>query len=93
MGLFYSKYQEDDDCLRIEDLPVEIMVEIFSYLDTNEKMKVSMVNKRWFGIVNKERILRISTIVSEYLDTLDIEEITKVFVLNKSLENMFDIPK
>ena len=31
--------------------------------------------------------------MSEYLDTLDIEEITKVFVLNKSLENMFDIPK
>ena len=93
MGLFYSKYQEDENCLQIEDLPVEIMVEIFSYLDTNEKMKVSMVNKRWIGIVNKERILRILTIVSEYLDTLDIDEITKVFVLNKSREHMFDIPK
>ena len=90
MGLVYSKYQEDKNCLRIEDLPVEIMVEIFSYLDTNEKMKVSMVNKRWFGIVNKERILRILTKVSEYLDTLGIEEITKVFVLNKSREHMFD---
>ena len=93
MGLIYSKYQKDENCLRIEDLPVEIMVEIFSYLDTNEKMKVSMVNKRWFGIVNKERILRILTKVSEYLDTLGIEEITKVFVLNKSREHMFDIPK
>ena len=93
MGNFNSKYQEDENCLRIEDLPVEIMVEIFSYLDTNEKMKVSMVNKRWFGIVNKERILRILTKVSEYLDTLGIEEITKVFVLNKSREHMFDIPK
>ena len=93
MGLVYSKYQEDENCLRIEDLPVEIMVEIFSYLDTNEKIKVSMVNKRWFGIVNKERILRILTKVSEYLDTLGIEEITKVFVLNKSREHMFDIPK
>ena len=57
MGLFYSKYQEDENCLRIEDLPVEMMVEIFSYLDTNEKMKVSMVNKRWFGIANNGSIL------------------------------------
>ena len=49
-----STNQEDENCLRIEDLPVEIMVEIFSYLDTNEKVKVSMVNKRWFGILDKE---------------------------------------
>ena len=50
MGIFYSKYQEDENCLQIEDLPVEMMVEIFSYFDTIEKRKISMVNKRWFGI-------------------------------------------
>ena len=50
MGLFNSKHQEDDKCLCIEDLPVEIMCQIFGYLDTNEKMKIAMVNKRWFGI-------------------------------------------
>ena len=50
MGLFNSKHQEDNNCLCIEDLPVEIMCQIFEYFDTNEKMKIAMVNKRWFGI-------------------------------------------
>ena len=50
MGFFNSKHQEDDNCLCIEDLPVEIMCQIFGYFDTNEKMKIAMVNKRWFGI-------------------------------------------
>ena len=30
------------------------MVEFFSYLDVNEKVKVSQVNKRWFQVVNNE---------------------------------------
>ncbi len=54
MGIFYSKQHDDENCLRIEDLPVEIMVEIFSNLSKTEKMKVSMVNRRWFGIANNE---------------------------------------
>ena len=55
MGNFNSKYQEDENCLRIEDLPVEIMVKIISYLNTTEKIKVfSMVNRRWFDIANNE---------------------------------------
>ena len=54
MGLFNSKHQEDENCLRIEDLAVEMMVEIFSYWNKTEKMKVSMVNNCWFGIANKE---------------------------------------
>ena len=54
MGCFNSKHEEDENCLRIEDLPNEMMVEIFSNLNNNEKMKASMVNRRWFGIVNKE---------------------------------------
>ena len=45
---------EDESCLQIEDLPGEMMVEIFSYFDTNEKLKISMVNNRWFGIINNE---------------------------------------
>ena len=40
--------------IRIEDLPVEMMVKIFSNLKKTEKMKVSMVNRRWFGIANNE---------------------------------------
>ena len=55
MGLFNSKHQEDENCLRIEDLPVEIMVEIISYLDKTDKIHVfSMVNRRWFDIANNE---------------------------------------
>ena len=54
MGIFYSKYQEDENCLQIEDLPDEMIVEIFSYLNKTEKIKISMVNKRWFGIINNE---------------------------------------
>ena len=50
MGSFNSKFQEDDNRLRIEDLPVEIMCQIFGYFDTNEKMKIAMVNKRWLRI-------------------------------------------
>ena len=45
---------EDESCLQIEDLPGEMMVEIFSYFDTNEKRKISMVNRRWFAIANNE---------------------------------------
>ena len=54
MGCFNSKHEEDENCLRIEDLPNEMMVEIFSNLNNNEKIKASMVNRRWFGIVNNE---------------------------------------
>ena len=39
----------------IEDLlPIEIVVKILSYLNKNDIMMVSMVNKRWFGIANNE---------------------------------------
>ena len=37
-----------------ENLPNEITVEILSYLGGNEKVKVSLVNKRWFQVVNNE---------------------------------------
>ena len=40
--------------IRIEDLPDEMMVQIFSILKKTEKMKVSMVNRRWFRIANNE---------------------------------------
>ena len=44
MGNFNSKCKEDENCLRIEDLPVEILVKIIGYLNTTEKIKVfSMV--------------------------------------------------
>ena len=39
---------------QIEDIPNEIMVDIFSYLDKNEIMEVAMVNKRWFQVANYE---------------------------------------
>ena len=44
----------DENSLQIEDLPDEMMVEIFSYLKKTEKMKISMVNNRWFGIINNQ---------------------------------------
>ena len=41
--------------LPIETLPAEVMVEIFSYFEKKEKIEIlSMVNKRWFGILNDE---------------------------------------
>lgn len=53
MGNVDSKSQED--CPRIEDLLVEIMVKIISYLNSTEKIKIfSLVNKRWFAIANNE---------------------------------------
>ena len=55
MGNFNSKCKEDENCLRIEDLPVEILVKIIGYLNTTEKIKAfSMVNRRWFDIANNE---------------------------------------
>ena len=42
---------------------------------------------------NRLNHLMICAIYHEYLDTLDIEELAKVFVLRKSRENMFEIPK
>ena len=35
----------------------------------------------------------VCAIYNENLDALDIKEIAKVFVLNKSREHMFDMPK
>ena len=61
MGTFYSKCREneidldkDENYPQIEDLPNEIVVGIFSYLDKNEIMEVAMVNKRWFQVANSE---------------------------------------
>ena len=48
-----KKFKDENNC-PIENLPNEIMVEIFSYLDKNEEVKVSLVNKRWFHVVNNE---------------------------------------
>ena len=45
----------NSNCLRIEDLPRELLVKIMSYLNMSEKINVfSMVNKQWFDIANKE---------------------------------------
>ena len=45
---------KDENYFSIESLPNEIMVEIFSYLDENGKVKVSLVNKRWLQVANNE---------------------------------------
>ena len=64
MGNFWPKSKDneiklpkefkDENYRPIENLPNEIMVEIFSYLDGNEEVKISLVNKRWFQVVNNE---------------------------------------
>ena len=64
MAIFCSKCKDNGTNLlkefnnenypQVKDLPNEIMVGIFSYLDKKEKMKVSMVNKRWFQNANYE---------------------------------------
>ena len=45
---------KDENYFPIESVPNEIMVKIFSYLDGNGKVKVSLVNKRWFQVANNE---------------------------------------
>ena len=45
---------KDENYFPIESLPNEIMVKIFSYLDGNGKVKVSLVNKQWFQVANNE---------------------------------------
>ena len=47
MDVFYSK---PDDL----PLPNEMMTKIFSYFDKKERMKISMVTKRWFAIINDQ---------------------------------------
>ena len=61
MGTFYSKCRDneidlykDENYPQIEDLPNEIMVGIFSYLDKKEIRNISMVNKRWLQVGNYE---------------------------------------
>ena len=48
MGLFYSKPNE------WMDLPPEIMEKIFSYIEKKERMKMSLVKKQWFSIINSK---------------------------------------
>ena len=45
-----------DDRKQIADLPLpnEMMTKIFSNLDKNEWMNISMVTKRWFAIINDQ---------------------------------------
>ena len=54
MGTNEIDLYNDENYPQIEDLPNEIMVGIFSYLDKKEIRKVSMVNKRWFQVANNE---------------------------------------
>jgi hypothetical protein len=55
MGNVDSKYRKEEDSLRIDDLPVEVLVKIISYLNSTKKIKIfSLVNKRWFAIANNE---------------------------------------
>ena len=54
MGLHKESKDQKSSNFQSESLPNEIMVGIFSYLDKNEIMEVSMVNKRWFQVANYE---------------------------------------
>ena len=51
MGLFYSK---PDESHKYMDLPPEIMEKIFSYIEKKERMKISLVKKQWFSIINSK---------------------------------------
>ena len=74
MGNFWPKSKDneikllkefkDENNHPIENLPNEIMVEIFSYLDRNEEMKVSLGNKRWFEVVNNDAPGGATTVVA-----------------------------
>ena len=52
MGLFYSK--PDENHKQIVDLPTEMMEKIFSYVPKKERMKISLVKKQWYAIINSK---------------------------------------
>ena len=91
MGIFCSKCKDneidllkDENYPQIENLPNEIMVDIFSYLNKNEIMKISMVNKRWFQVGNNE----IANLSIEWpkQDNQDLQNLINRFPRLKNLE-------
>ena len=50
MGLFCSK--PDEKHKQIVDLPPEMIRKIFTYIGKKERMKISLVNKQWYAIIN-----------------------------------------
>lgn len=49
----------------IEDLPIEIMLEIFDYIDIGDLLRLSVVCKRWNGIVFRYKSHRIRRTLGE----------------------------
>ena len=94
MGNFWSKSKDneikllkefkDENYCPIENLPNEIMVEIFSYLDGNEEVQVSLVNKQWFQVVNNE-IANLS-IKWPYLHNQEVQNLINRFPRLKNIE-------
>ena len=65
-----------DSYVSSEDLPNEILWEILSYLDKKERLNVSLVNLKWFQIINSQ-IEGLS--IRRPTTTENIEEIQKLF--------------
>ena len=94
MGNFWPKSKDnkiellkefkDENYFPIESLPKEIMVEIFSYLDGNGKVKVSLVNKRWFQVANNE--IENLSIKWPQQQNQDVQNLMKRFSKLKNIE-------
>ena len=50
-GLFKGRH---DSYVTSEDLPNELLTEILSYLGKKERLNVSLVNLRWFQVINSQ---------------------------------------
>ena len=92
MDEFYSN--PDENRKQIADLPLpnEMMTKIFSNLDNKERMKISMVTKRWFAIINDqiEEIL-IKTPTQENLD--EVRNLINRYPRLKNLELSTEVNK
>lgn len=71
----------------MESLPVEILSEIFSYLDIREILTVSEVSKDFHSIINSRRFL--NKIWANFTEHVSFEESTREYV-NLKIENAQD---
>ena len=52
MSLFHSKPDENHE--QIVNLPTEMMEKILAYVPKKERMKISLVKKQWYAIINSK---------------------------------------
>ena len=75
---------KNENYFPIESIPNEIMVKNFSYLEDNEKVKISLVNKQWFQVTNNE--IRNVSIKWPLQRNQDVQDLMNRFSKLKNIE-------